>query len=83
MLVLVITDPPMAGMHEDVVNTLLELEAPVIVYISCNPATHGRDLLLLSQKYETVSVQPVDMFPHTQHIESVARLVLKKGKGYE
>ena len=74
----VITDPPRAGMHEDVVNTLLELEAPVIVYISCNPATQGRDLLLLSQKYETVSVQPVDMFPHTQHIESVARLVLKK-----
>jgi 23S rRNA (uracil1939-C5)-methyltransferase len=74
----VITDPPRAGMHEDVINTLLELEAPVIVYISCNPATHGRDLLLLSEKYDVTTVQPVDMFPHTQHIESVAKLILRK-----
>lgn len=74
----VITDPPRAGMHEDVINTLLALEASVIVYISCNPATQGRDLQLLSARYDTVKVQPVDMFPHTQHIESVAKLVLRK-----
>lgn len=74
----VITDPPRAGMHEDVIRTLLQLEAPRIVYISCNPATQGRDLLLLSEKYDTVAVQPVDMFPHTQHVESVAKLELRR-----
>lgn len=70
----VITDPPRAGMHEDVVNTLLALEAPKIVYVSCNPATQARDLQLLDAKYEVVKVQPVDMFPHTVHIENVALL---------
>ncbi len=74
---IVITDPPRAGMHEDVINTLLELAAPRIVYISCNPATQARDLALLSVKYDTVAVRPVDMFPHTSHIESVAKLVLR------
>ncbi len=74
---IVITDPPRAGMHEDVVNTLLDLRAPVIVYISCNPATQARDLALLSQKYEITSIQPIDMFPHTHHIESVAKLKLR------
>ncbi len=72
----VITDPPRAGMHEDVVKTLLQLEAPKIVYVSCNPATQARDLQLLSEKYEVVRVQPVDMFPHTTHIENVVELRL-------
>ncbi len=72
----IITDPPRAGMHQDVVHTLLELAAPRIVYVSCNPATQARDLQLLSQKYRLVRVQAVDMFPHTHHIESVAQLDL-------
>ncbi len=73
----VITDPPRAGMHEKLVNKLLEIAAPVIVYVSCNTATMARDILLLSEKYTVEKVQPVDMFPHTHHIECVARLVLK------
>jgi 23S rRNA (uracil1939-C5)-methyltransferase len=73
----VITDPPRAGMHQDVVDMLLELESPKIVYVSCNPATQARDLNLLSKKYEIPKVQPVDMFPHTHHIEAVAQLKLK------
>jgi 23S rRNA (uracil1939-C5)-methyltransferase len=73
----VITDPPRLGMHENVVKTLLELEVPRLIYISCNPATQARDLALLNEKYETTKVQPVDMFPHTHHIESVAQLKLR------
>lgn len=73
----VITDPPRAGMHAEVIETLLKLEAPRIVYVSCNPATQARDLSLLGEKYHVVAVQPVDMFPHTHHIESVAKLELK------
>jgi len=73
----VITDPPRAGMHEDVVKTLLQLESPKIVYVSCNAATQARDLQLLDEKYEVKRVQPVDMFPHTTHIENVVLLVLK------
>jgi 23S rRNA (uracil1939-C5)-methyltransferase len=65
-------------MHQKVVETLLELSAPVIVYVSCNPATQARDMELLGVKYDVVSMQPVDMFPHTSHIENVAKLVLKK-----
>lgn len=72
-----ITDPPRAGMHPDVINILLELESPRIVYVSCNPATQARDLQLLSTKYDLIKVQPVDMFPHTSHIESVALVKLK------
>ncbi len=74
---LVITDPPRAGMHPKVVSLLLELAAPRMVYVSCNPATQARDLDLLKEKYEVVKIQPVDMFPHTHHIESVALLELK------
>lgn len=74
----VITDPPRAGMHDDVVSTLLQLEAPAIVYVSCNAATQARDIQLLSDKYSLTRIQPVDMFPHTTHIENVARLELKK-----
>jgi 23S rRNA (uracil1939-C5)-methyltransferase len=73
----VITDPPRAGMHDDVVKTLLTLSATRIVYISCNPATQARDLALLSEKYVVDAIQPVDMFPHTHHIESVAQLTLR------
>jgi 23S rRNA (uracil1939-C5)-methyltransferase len=74
---LIITDPPRVGMHPDVVNTLLDIAAPRIVYVSCNPATQARDLQLLSVKYRVLRVQPVDMFPHTHHIESVALLALR------
>ncbi len=72
----IITDPPRAGMHKDVVEMLLEIEAPRIVYVSCNPATQARDIELLSAKYKAVSMQPLDMFPHTHHIENVALLEL-------
>lgn len=67
-----ITDPPRAGMHEDVVRRLIDLRIPRIVYVSCNSATLARDLALMSGTYKTQRVQPVDMFPHTYHIESVA-----------
>lgn len=74
---LLITDPPRAGMHQQVVNMLLELAAPKVVYVSCNPATQARDLQLLSEKYRVLKVRPVDMFPQTSHIETVALLALK------
>ncbi len=73
----VITDPPRAGMSDKVISLLLELEAPRIVYVSCNPATQARDLQLLGAKYDIPAIQPVDMFPHTSHIENVALLNLK------
>ncbi|RFZ83213.1 23S rRNA (uracil(1939)-C(5))-methyltransferase RlmD [Mucilaginibacter terrenus] len=73
----IITDPPRAGMHPDVVARLMEIEAPKIVYVSCNTATQARDLLVLKEKYDTVKIQPVDMFPHTQHVENVVLLILR------
>jgi 23S rRNA (uracil1939-C5)-methyltransferase len=73
----VITDPPRAGMHATLVEKLLQIEAPKIVYVSCNPATQARDIALLSEKYMVQQVQAVDMFPHTHHVESVALLLLK------
>ncbi|HEY2583025.1 MAG TPA: 23S rRNA (uracil(1939)-C(5))-methyltransferase RlmD [Mucilaginibacter sp.] len=73
----IITDPPRAGMHPDVVNRLMEIEAEKIVYVSCNAATQARDLLVLKDKYNTIKIQPVDMFPHTQHVENVVLLVLR------
>jgi 23S rRNA (uracil1939-C5)-methyltransferase len=72
----VITDPPRAGMHEKLVQKLLEMEAPKIVYVSCNTATQARDLALLAAKYTVEKIQPVDMFPHTHHIECVVLLKL-------
>jgi 23S rRNA (uracil1939-C5)-methyltransferase len=75
---ILITDPPRAGMHLSVVEMLLKLEAPKIVYVSCNPSTQARDLALMSEKYDVVKVRPVDMFPHTYHVENVALLHLKK-----
>ena len=74
---MVITDPPRAGMHDKLVSKLLEMEAPKIVYVSCNTATQARDIALLAEKYVVSKVQPVDMFPHTHHIECVALLTLK------
>lgn len=69
-----IVDPPRAGMHEDVVNVILNAEPEVIVYVSCNPATQARDIALLDKKYKVTKVQPVDMFPHTHHVENVVKL---------
>jgi 23S rRNA (uracil1939-C5)-methyltransferase len=69
-----VIDPPRAGMHRDVIKTVLSLSPGRIVYLSCNPATFARDLVLLTENYHVVEVQPIDMFPHTYHVESVARL---------
>ncbi len=70
----IITDPPRAGMHQKLIEKILEIAAPVVVYVSCNPATQARDLALLDTKYQVTKVQPVDMFPHTHHIENVVQL---------
>ena len=70
----IITDPPRAGMHQDVIDTILFASPKRIVYVSCNPATQARDLQLLDQEYKVMAVQPVDMFPHTQHVENVVLL---------
>jgi 23S rRNA (uracil1939-C5)-methyltransferase len=74
---IIITDPPRAGMHEDVTNKILEIAPERIVYVSCNPATQARDLQLLDSKYKVLKVQPVDMFPQTHHVENVVLLELK------
>ena len=73
----IITDPPRAGMHDDVIETILKAEAKRIVYVSCNPATQARDLNLLDPNYKVIKVQPVDMFPHTHHVENVVLLERK------
>jgi len=73
----IITDPPRAGMHEDVIKAILFAEPKRIVYVSCNPATQARDLSLLDVKYKVTAIQPVDMFPHTHHVENVVLLELK------
>lgn len=73
----IITDPPRAGMHPDVVMRILESGAKRIVYISCNPSTQARDIALLAAGYETKVIQPVDMFPHTAHVENIALLTLR------
>lgn len=74
----VITDPPRAGMHPKVVAQLIEAAPEKIVYVSCNPATQARDLELLSERYNVDAIQPVDMFPHTHHVENIALLTLRK-----
>ncbi|WP_163707501.1 23S rRNA (uracil(1939)-C(5))-methyltransferase RlmD [Mangrovibacterium lignilyticum] len=71
----IITDPPRAGMHEDVVKTILSASPEKIVYVSCNPATQARDLALLDEAYQVSKIQPVDMFPHTHHVENVVQLI--------
>ncbi len=73
----IVTDPPRAGMHETVIAQLLKIRAKKIVYVSCNPATQARDLSLLDSAYRVEAVQPVDMFPHTQHVENIVLLILK------
>jgi 23S rRNA (uracil1939-C5)-methyltransferase len=76
----IITDPPRAGMHEDVIDVNLNAEPKRIVYVSCNPATQARDLNLLDVKYKVTKVQPVDMFPHTHHVENVVLLERRSSK---
>jgi len=73
----IITDPPRAGMHPDVIKTMLTMNPEKIVYVSCNPATQARDLALFSHQYQITAIQPVDMFPHTHHVENVALLIKK------
>ena len=73
---MIITDPPRAGMHDKLVQKILDMEAPLVVYVSCNPATQARDLQRLAEKYTVTRVQPVDLFPHTLHIENVVQLRL-------
>lgn len=73
----IITDPPRSGMHPDVVQQIINLEVPVLVYVSCNPATMARDLFKLKDYYNIEKIQPVDMFPQTYHIEAVARCTKK------
>ena len=72
---IIITDPPRAGMHPDVVKTILRASPSRIVYVSCNPATQARDLQVLDSDYLVAEVQPVDMFPHTPHVENVVLLI--------
>ena len=72
-----IIDPPRAGMHPDVVKVIMEAAPERIVYVSCNPASQARDLAMMSPMYEITAVQPVDMFPHTMHVENVCALKLK------
>jgi 23S rRNA (uracil1939-C5)-methyltransferase len=74
----IITDPPRVGMHEKLLRKIIEMEAPLVVYVSCNPATQARDLNLLDEKYRVTKIQPVDMFPHTHHIENVVQLRLRE-----
>lgn len=74
---IIVTDPPRAGMHESVVKALVELAAPTLIYVSCNPATQARDLEILSEVYKLDYVQAYDLFPHTPHVESLAKLSLK------
>ena len=74
----IILDPPRAGLHPKVPKTLLEGNTPKIIYVSCNPVTQARDIQLLSEKYKITKMQPVDMFPHTFHVENIAVLELVK-----
>ena len=74
----IITDPPRAGMHAGLVGKILDMAAPTVVYVSCNPATQARDLQLLDAKYTVMKVQPVDMFPNTHHIENIVQLKLRE-----
>jgi 23S rRNA (uracil1939-C5)-methyltransferase len=73
----IILDPPRCGIHPDVAKVILNSAPVKIVYVSCNPASQARDLALLAEKYDITDVQPVDMFPHTQHVENVCRLIRK------
>jgi 23S rRNA (uracil1939-C5)-methyltransferase len=74
----IILDPPRAGIHPDVAKVILNAAPERIVYVSCNPASQARDLAILCKQYEITAVQPVDMFPHTQHVENVVLLEQRK-----
>ena len=74
---LMVLDPPRSGIHPSVAQVILEASPAVIIYVSCNPASQARDLAVLCQKYDITAVQPVDMFPQTQHVENVVKLLLK------
>ncbi len=74
----IITDPPRAGMYIDVVEKIKHLQAKIIIYVSCNPSTQARDIALLADIYDVILVQPIDMFPHTHHVENIALLKLKE-----
>jgi 23S rRNA (uracil1939-C5)-methyltransferase len=74
----IVVDPPRTGIHKNLLNALLEIMPDRIIYVSCNPTTQARDCSLMSEKYQIVEIQPVDMFPHTYHIESIALLVRKR-----
>ncbi len=74
---IIITDPPRSGMHEKVIKQILEISPEKVVYVSCNPATQARDIALMQEKYQVAAIQPVDMFPHTHHVENVVLLTLK------
>ena len=76
----IILDPPRAGIHPDVAKVILDARPERMVYVSCNPASQARDLAILCEKYEITAVQPVDMFPHTQHVENVCALKLKTAR---
>ena len=76
-----ITDPPRAGMHQKVIRQILNTEPEKVVYVSCNPATQARDIAILSEKYDLVKAQPVDMFPQTHHVENVALLKIRTTEG--
>ena len=73
----IVIDPPRAGMHKDIPEKIMEMGVKKVVYVSCNPATMARDINAMKEKYELLEIQPVDMFPHTYHIESVAKMVLR------
>ena len=75
---IIITDPPRAGMHEDVVKQIINASPEKVIYISCNPSTQARDISLMSEYYMVTRIQPVDMFPHTHHVENVILLEKKK-----
>jgi 23S rRNA (uracil1939-C5)-methyltransferase len=74
---LILTDPPRAGMHEKLLRKILEMESPRLIYVSCNPATQARDIHILDEKYRVTAIQPVDMFPHTHHIENIVKLEIR------
>lgn len=74
----IITDPPRAGMHEDVIRTILQALPERVVYVSCNPATQARDLAMMNEQYAIARIQPVDMFPHTHHVENVVQLIRRR-----
>jgi 23S rRNA (uracil1939-C5)-methyltransferase len=74
---IIITDPPRAGMHDKVIKAILYAAPEKIIYVSCNPATQARDIALMKEQYDLVRCQPVDMFPHTQHVENIVLLVRK------